>query len=611
MNANNPNPMDMPAFRVAGKWATSRSAQDQDQINKLAGEFFSEKELAVLQELLYGKVAMDGTTNDQKYKLTFSGDEAQALLTKGDPNQLMGLTTNPGEQSDTPYLQFYDFCFTIDYLKNAMRGMFIKLNSRLSNKDSFKHSAKTIQFRDGVPFEFRKFLFRLRDQALQGGNVPERLSLKYYTTTEPFYNLRGNSTSKDLYMKAYDEAYNLQSVLINALQALSQGLFTVHACRAKKLHLHDNVNRDKLISEDEFIGEQEWINTFDVTSQIIYNVNNGNIDTAIYTSLPDGFDKNVVQLLQPKVTGTKYYDVRRSSFEWVAEHNEIRIDNDKDLRDELFAGKLPLDNAHRRLPYGNLYATKTISGGAIPKYLAHYVNQVQPALIDPPLTLELKPSYLKPRFEYLSHHPIHACHKLAVAYQSSQMLHNIISMYISLQQALEAAESALKQEGTESDRMFGMDDLKMVTRAGIAPTCGPDMVPQFYRERVNDQGKTLFEPISEVEAYNVRDGGVELASHVSREKWDCVPRVTIGQMAKQTMATDMDFRPVVVNTGIRDSITQRVPRVEMITPGNIRKAVEARGGFETASEQMLGSGISGEMQAYLVPKDMLAALNMI
>jgi hypothetical protein len=383
--------MSMPASQVMGKWATSRSNTDQQMILEMAQEYFSTSEIELLQKLL-GKPAM-----------TFDANEAQVLLSRGDQNMLMGLTAHPGEQANAGYLQFYDFCLTVDTVKNIMRGMYAHLNSKVINRDMLRNFESMIQYPDMVPPEIRKEL-----SALQTGDATDHFKSDYYSLTNDKYfdETEGKILTKTGYMRAYDEAYQLNSPLCRSLQALAQGLFTVYTVNAYPLfagvsapqywpETDKNPSKWKLPWVDTRVQplvEQTWINSFS-NDKLNYIFD---AEGKITTTMNVGADSpaNVVQLLQPKRNGIEYYNVNWSAYSKKPFQTQPP---------SLFGDGPPKEHAIEK------------AGGAIPKYLSWLNKETtgSDAMSETAwfprgggATAEIKPSMLKERFQYMTHHPL-------------------------------------------------------------------------------------------------------------------------------------------------------------------------------------------------------------
>jgi hypothetical protein len=580
--------MQMPAAQAAGRWATSRSTNDQEMILKLANEYFSLAERELLQKLL-------GTST-----LTFDGNEAQNLILRSERKLLMGITEKPQQTPTRGYLQFYDFCLTIDACKNIMRGIYAQLNSRTINKDNLAQFERQVMYPDMIPPE-------IRDEVLghKATNVTDQWYKDYYSLTSDRYWNVGQAppgpSAKTNDMRAYEEAYLLDNMLANTLQSLAQGLFRIYTVEASPLHCDavEDLNDIHIYPVNEFrrdnnilparewihpyvyhldrLTESNWINTFK-NARSFYR-ENAALQHAIYADS----QHNIVELFQPKTTGVANYDLTLSPYRYV--HGAFN----PPISPRVFGPDNP-----------QLDHTMPLIGGAIPKYLKWYHHAaINNQIVIP--TLEITPQMISVRCTYMSHHPIHAIYELSQAYQRSGLFKQMIDMYLQLQRSLEGARYALNLEGSTTNHMFGMDDLPSVTRSGVVPSCGNGLVPQFYRER-NVEGNTVFEPIAESEAFNVRDGKVELASHVSRQKWDCVPRVTIAEIARRNTSQDLEYRPMVIGAG--SEVITRLPEPQQRPASEIRRAVESRGGFVSVNAPA-ESRISGEMEAYLIPRELL------
>ena len=560
--------IDLPSTQIQGKWAISRSQNDQTMVLKMAEEYFKQNDLEFLSRIV------------NKPALTFDANEAQVLLARSDAKILMGLTKqdNPG----TGYLQFYDFCLTIDTLKNIMRGMYVHLTSKVINKEMLDNFKRVVQFPDMVPVEIRNTLAL----KLAGGSVlgarrdkfkPEFNSL----TGDAYIDRAGVVQTKTFEQRAFDEAYCLKSPIFNNLQALAQGLFAIFVCPANKLTYPKGdreVDMEKLFTVDKLIPETQWINTFEDKLLSFRMVSGTGIDV--------DNDSNITQILQPKRHGIEFYKSKEEVHNIYATLDSLP--------------ELPTLFATAEMPHA-----MPETGGAIAKYILWHDATTGTYFI-PNEKQTITPEMLKHRFERLPFHPIHACGDLARAYQRSGMFKDVFDVFSHLQRALEGAAFGLEQQGQTTDKMFSIDSMHQTAGAGIVPSCGAGLVPRFKRDIVDEKtGRVTEIDVAEEEAFVVRDGNVELASHIKRSNWECVPRVSIAEMARKSSSNNMDFRPVVVNKA--PLVTMINQSEEPISGSDLRRQVEKAGGF-VGSQSAVG-GVTAEMAAYAVPAELLDQLD--
>jgi hypothetical protein len=198
--------------------------------------------------------------------------------------------------------------------------------------------------------------------------------------------------------------------------------------------------------------------------------------------------------------------------------------------------------------------------------------------------------------ERMSNHPIYACPRLAEAYLRSGLAKTMMEMLMYLQRSLEAAAYNLGLQGPKTSELFGVDLLQTLTRNGVVPRCPKGMKPRYY----SDVGEGKHEMVKEEDAFVLgSDGKLELASHIS-SKYDCVPRVTLGEIKAGSGADAFKFAPVI-GSG-RNVLPAAInPRP---TATEIRRKLKLSGGFHVAPvavDRLYGN--DQQIGAYVQPVD--------
>jgi hypothetical protein len=585
------NIMSMPPARVSSRWVTSRSDTDQLQIKKMAEMYFAgSSQLSYLKQIL----------NKDLSSLAFDGEELAILKSR---TSLEALDVNlqdtlPMDKSKiltrngSGIMQFYDFCLTVDSVKNTTRLLYGHLiNSQDLDENSFKALEQEIFYPSFIPE------FVLKDKDKKGYDISR---LANYSVISDKMSLYAASNYREAprtnINRAESEAVFLKSLVYNCFQALSQGLFIVHETRAQKLK---NSIKDKdtkitqspdysdpthVVTDNEAdqIPKSSWINTFQEQT-IMYSVKaNNSVDGDLYSvngdspycyKDTDASRVYVSEILQPKYIEYEYYNLLLiSPKEDIPDDKAI---NDIEKRKHVMA-------KNNKITTGMQSMQKT--GGAIGCYIDYWRHAADydtdggtPVPASPDTSyingfrffesnnkdvgLKLEIDNIHKVMSRFYFHPISSCPNLSRVYSRSGTQEQVWNMIQHLQRALEA--SAKTRESTSYARGFNVATLKQSRElGGVLPQCGPGYTTQFFRVEGDDgKGNKKYLPISEDEALVSRDGTLELASHVARDKMECVPRVTIGEIGGKASLDNLKFHPVIV-----PEISERPVDVRTLAP---------------------------------------------
>ena len=536
--------MDLPPPRqsddvwTATSFYTNRSDEDQYQVKQMANVYFETRTLSYLRATL------------GKETLAFDNQELTALqravaaLKKNESLQrtinIEKTTPNIDDVADVDgVIQFYDFCLTIDSLKNILR----LFHSHLTNvpnlpDESFKQIENEVFYPDFVPaFVREKTQDYPQDEQYIAG-----YSLNGPNKTLP----KGDGFElqpKQHIDKAVCEAVLLSSGIFNTHQALTQGLFVVHGTIAQKLRLTDDfrdLNDPNKILSEETIDRGKWINTFEGTGMTFYDEF---VDaTEFYKLGPtrDEFEVNPqarykynIQILQPKYTDYLAYSRYLTNPRLPAAASIDVVDR---------------QNVFKSL--GNVAQPMQSQGGAIGVHIDTWFIIPKDRL--PTFSFVDGDEYVRGlhvtehdimlAMSRLPFHPISSCPKLSKAYKESGTANQVLQMIETLQQVLLA--QAKKRASTSATKAFSIDTLneQKAASGGYIPHCGPGFTAQFYKKGEN--GKYVSVP--EDEALVSRDGNLELASHIARDHIQCVPRVTVAQLGGKFSIDNLAYHPVVV-----------------------------------------------------------------
>lgn len=604
----NASPMYMPPAKVSGKWLISRSAADQIQVLDLAKAYFSSEERDLLEQLI--------GTKDLKY----DEEEVQILKNRGVGTVLTGITVEEDKKPGPPLLQFYDYVMTIDQVKNIMRGLYVHLNNTDTVTPAiFKQLETVVHYPDGVPAEQRDAILEgeTRHPGVEGYKreyysiFTSRMAI--WTNDGQSSNIAATIQDKTMYTRSWDETYFLRSPICNAMQALSQGLFLVFECTDAP---YLNVNGMSSVANNEEkirIPQQSWINAFEKNKVDSKEVRDANV---IAESPVDVHHYKRVQRLITEQDKQQGLDAGALSTETLDVDN-ITILQAKPLEVDAYSLN---PNGQLHIPYfqtnnvmaseaeklvkiaENVYFKRVPTGGAIGQYIIDkYGQQLVPAN---GRVVEVKINDIFKQMGKLSNHPIHACQRLALAYQRSGMQKHIIEMMMYLQRALEAASRNIYAKGQAS--AFGVANLNEISKAGVVPRCAKGLVPRYYQETVGGDGKTIFQVVPEEQAFVARDGKMELASNVSRTKYDCVSRVSISDVKSSDVENAFKYFPMMTPASQRPAPPELTGEVHSIE--QIQDKVKRVGGFTDSSEPMskiYGVG-ANEMRAYVVGANLMS-----
>lgn len=495
--------MALPSAQTTVRWSVARSDLDQRQIHDLAKFYFKPPERDEIARVL-------GRTN-----FVFDHAEAQELKTK-----LLALT---GAVQSMHLIQFYDYVFTIDNLKNIMRVLYSYV---INNKDLAESQFQTLETEIMYPDMIPAFLSAVQD------NIKEFYSITgndiYMHTGNPAVAAAPNHEPKNYLNRSVDEAVFLKSAILQTIQALSQGLFVVHYTSGSKL-VRTN-NRQLQDAPKVPLVPGDWANAMvaeDGTPVRSLKLFSGMAD--FNQNYDRDTERNVFKwkvaptttVLQPKFTNYEAYDG------YLTNHGDPHT----------AAGRL-----HRAdLPPTEMSISE--KGGAIPYYVLIHTGSNIPQGVQP--VLHITPENIRRIMSDNKEHPISACPDLATAYAKSGFHQPIMDMLLHLQRALEAAKK--QRAARQASQVFSVDQLAILKQVGTTvPQCGPGMTVQFYKQAIDPQGNKQLVPIPDEEALVVRDGQLELSAHVAREKIECVPRITVAQLAAKQTRDNIQFRPIIV-----------------------------------------------------------------
>lgn len=532
---------------TATSFYTNRSDEDQYQVQEMAKRYFAQHTL----EYLRGTLGKD--------TLAFDSDELVNLL-----RMTAAMRDNMALQHTVPIekfvrvdevseqdgiLQFYDFCLTVDALKNVLR----LFHSQLTNvpnlpEESFKQIEKEVFYPDFIPAFVRE----------DGQKYPQdEKSIAGYRLNGPDKTriVNGNFVlePKKHIDLAVCEAVLLSSGIFNTHQALTQGLFVVHGTTAQKLALPVDVKKLKELDgilTDTYIEPGRWINTFDSDVLQFYSTSNQETGFYILSATADTYELYsgsvypcATPILQPKFVDyaayRRYMTMPRSEAAGGIFVNDRKIASNEE---------------------GAPVQPHQTQGGAIGVHIDHWdVVEELPQFAftndrnNAVLGLRVTERDIFLAMSRLSFHPISSCPKLSRAYKESGTANQVLQMIETLQQVLFA--QARKRISTSATKAFSIDTLNEQKSAsgGYIPHCGPGFTAQFYRKGENGQ----YVPVPEEEALVSRDGNLELASHVARDHIECVPRVTVAQLGGKFSTDNLAYHPVVVRE-MRDPADIRV-----------------------------------------------------
>lgn len=580
--------MTMPRSRVVGKWITARSDMDQALVRRMAQIYFEPVQWKFISETL-GK---------PPEALAFDAEESQILnvllqgtgKNAGDKNIMYQIDSRSDDKDASALLagkarkgitQFYDFCATLDELRNRMRLAHTHLTVQDIIDDTlFEKLESEIMYPDMIPLGIRR--------KPQINNI-EQWSLMTSITKYP-----------TKITQAAAEAILLSSSLWNDIQALSQGLFRLHSTDANVLHF----KKKALVAQDDKLESGQWINggvryedglqevgqqmnalSLDAgESHVDYNSND--IDDLVKFVAP----KNVQRL--PSIYHLReVLDAKQEVVEEKKEDSPTKAAFDDRMPPQNFEALAKACGIDR--PFNNGWPP--FRGGAIALnfFLLRLAGENS---VYERRTLTLDDIHTIMRRLYF--HPISSCPELSRAHTQSGSHDQLMDMMRHLQRALEAAER--KRRTFDRKRGFNVTtlaDAKAV--AAQVPQCGPGLTAQFYRFSGHDaEQKPVYIPVPEDEALVSRDGNIELASHVARDKIECVPRVTVAQLAGRSAMENLRFHPVLV-----PEMTQR-PRLQttsaMMASGSGTGTGSVSGsGMSLANDVRLEDVFGAELAPYL------------
>lgn len=503
--------MQLPTGIASSKYNIVRSDMDQRQIIDLANSYFTKNDQALLRQYL------------AKPNILYDANEIILLKTRAISLESINSTTAYDNavlyMPELPrgIVQFYDYCLTIDHLKSTMRMLYTHIvNNKLIADDLFTKLESQVMYPSMIPTMVNRYApeFQTANKELYSITKRERPDW-----TAP---VRGTPIQKTALDFALDEAYFLNSPIMASMQALSQGLFIVHETVANYLSVTADAVRGYIDVAHQTI-EGNWINAFfPRQAALSYQtlVASGALTQAgvTFSVNSNGNFPDDVCLLQAKYTNWEEY------LGYISTRFNV-------------AGAAPAVNT-TRFPGQTL---RPDAGGAI----GYYIRSQDGGGNDfPGPALEVclvKPENIWNAMKKLYYHPISSCVKLAEAYIQSGMHSYLMDMLLHLQRALEAASKHRNSESLSSG--FNVTNLAKIQQVSdVIPQCGTGYTAQYFKEN----GPGQFVAVSEDEALVTRDGKIELASHISRNKIECVPRVTVAQLGGKATLDNLKFNAVVV-----------------------------------------------------------------
>lgn len=496
----------------------SRSDLDQQQIQLYAKEYFKPAQLDRLKFLL------------GKDRLNFDVNEVIMLTNRigamGKTDETIEMLMNAkGSGDDSGILQFYDSCFTIDNLKEYMRTRhkYLDRTADLSN-DMWESLEKDIMYPDMVPAAVRN-----------RSDIPTNVKKLYSIVGDKKPGNGGAPIDKTFADRALDETIFLSSLTLNTIQSLAQGLFMTYACRGQpQLREYYEPNGDtddkkRMTSEKKRLEANQWVNAMDYGDDVKADGTAMSFDPPAFTEGPGGPDADVkdeakayadrprpFQILNPKFTDVHdFVDGVHNGPRACPSYNEGYKYGGDALTHDFY---LP---HNRGGAIGHLIVNRH-NGNWMPQGKNHVLYVSQERINE---TMKRIP------------HIISSCPQLAAAYRRSGFHSQIIEMFTNLQRSLEA-KSKQRATANVSDG-FNVTTMNQYRNISMLPQCGEGLTPQYFSA---DGDKV----IPEDEALVTRDGKLELASHVSREKIECVPRVSVGQLGGRTAEQNLRFQPVLV-----------------------------------------------------------------
>jgi len=240
-----------------------RPDEEQTNINKLADIFFEPNEQDILSQAL----------KKEYTNILYTQKEANQLASKFPMDLLMGVGENAKGSAGYPFLQFYDFVFTIDRIlaqirlltqhtmnmdsmisaknktllrKNILNDKFVDwpILDRLTADDLIFPSLKTGNFSIGSP-------------SISDMNIEPNVSYILRSDKKENLNTIGPQQhalrKKTNYEKSCDEAKMLDYHTVNDIIAVGQGLFRLHKCKARMFD-KDGKESDEMIPKFAFIN---------------------------------------------------------------------------------------------------------------------------------------------------------------------------------------------------------------------------------------------------------------------------------------------------------------------------------------------------------------------